>query len=659
MPDVPTDSAAAMLDRNLKALARGQPELAERLRAVEPAALTWWQSKKGPLTAAVPHHGRDLALASKYDPHAEADKLVGQVDLTKHAGVVLLGMGVGHHAQLIARRLHESSLLVVYEPDAAVLRAVLEKVDHTAWLGERNVVLADPRVNRAALLKDIEKYAGNITQGCALLTHPPTRQRCGEQLQSFSKVITELLAYFRTNVATALVNSSRTCENLLANLPYYAAGAPIDDLQDAAKGKMAVCVAAGPSLARNIDLLKDPAVRERVVIITVQTTLQPLLKHGIKPDFVTALDYSEISKRFYENLPPLPDVTLVAETKAHPAILDAFPGPKRVTWAKFLDFACKPIPQPEAKIREGSTVAHLSFYLAQFLGCDPICFIGQDLGFSDGLYYFPGLAMHDVWAPELSPFNTLEMLEWQRIARHRGHLSKQTDVHGRSIYSDEQMMTYLKQFERDFATAEQTIIDCTEGGMPKDHTARLPLQEALDQYARQPVGELPVPDTALDADRLAKATGLIERRIKELDELARTTRATVPLLRDMQKHQGDQRKMDQLFKRLNRNQAKVHGELGPVFHMVSHLNTVGHFKRSRADRRIHNAELDDLGKQAQQLERDIENLEWLLQAGEALRRMMVDAAERCRAFKPHTVSHTTHATAQPEPSDATASTQAA
>jgi len=658
MSDTPDATSPNPLDRNLKALARTQPALAQRLRDTEPAPLAWWQSKQGPLTASVPHRGRDLALASKYDPRAEAEKLVGDVDLTKHAGVVLLGMGVGHHAQLIATRLHESSLLVVYEPDAAVLRAVLEKVDHTAWLGTRNVVLADPEVNRATLLKEIEKYAGNITQGCVLVTHPPTRQRFGDELQAFAKVITDLLAYFRTNVATALVNSARTCDNLLANLPYYAAGAPIDDLENAAKGKMAVCVAAGPSLARNIDLLKDPAVRERVVVITVQTTLQPLLKHGIKPDFVTALDYSEISKRFYENLPPLPDVTLVAETKAHPAILDAFPGPKRVTWAKFLGFACAGIPQPESRIREGSTVAHLSFYLAQFLGCDPICFLGQDLGFSDGLYYFPGLAMHDVWAPELSPFNTLEMLEWQRIARHRNHLSKQTDIHGRGIYSDEQMMTYLKQFERDFAGAEQTILDCTEGGMPKDHTTRMTFREAIEQYTGEPVGDLPIPDAALDPQRLADATALADRRVSELDELCRVTRATVPLLRDMQKHQDDKRKMDQLFNRLNRNQAKVHGELAPVFHMVSHLNTVGHFKRSRADRRIHNAGLDNMGKQAQQLDRDIENLEWLLQAAEELRRMLVKAAERCRSFKPDTPKPQVKPLT-PEAHDATSATQAA
>ena len=39
----------------------------------------------------------------------------------------------------------------------------------------------------------------------------------------------------------------------------------------------------------------------------------------------------------------------------------------------------------KAKLPSGSTVAHLAYYLAEHLGCDPIIFVGQDLGFSDGL----------------------------------------------------------------------------------------------------------------------------------------------------------------------------------------------------------------------------------------------------------------------------------
>jgi hypothetical protein len=46
----------------------------------------------------------------------------------------------------------------------------------------------------------------------------------------------------------------------------------------------------------------------------------------------------------------------------------------------------------KTRLPSGATVAHLAFYLAEHLGCDPIIFVGQDLGFSDGLCYAPAPA---------------------------------------------------------------------------------------------------------------------------------------------------------------------------------------------------------------------------------------------------------------------------
>ena len=117
----------------------------------------------------------------------------------------------------------------------------------------------------------------------------------------------------------------------------------------------------------------------------------------------------------------------------------------------------------------------------------------------------PGTAVHDVWAPELGAFNSIETMEWTRIVRMRGNLRRAEDVHGRPIFTDEQMSTYLSQFERDFGDAQRagfTLIDATEGGMPKRHTTAMPLREAVEKHAKRPVPPLPQADTTLDPERL-------------------------------------------------------------------------------------------------------------------------------------------------------------
>ncbi|MEM1355157.1 MAG: 6-hydroxymethylpterin diphosphokinase MptE-like protein [Planctomycetota bacterium] len=629
-----TDTTTQTLRRNLAALGRNDPETARAILESDAAPLNWSASKTGPPVATLedPATDRPVALASRYDPIKEADKLVGAIDHGKTACVVVLGFGLGYHVDQVVKKLGPRDLLIVFEPDLSLLRAVLSELDYSGWLNQPGLILAGPDTDKPALLKRLETRSGTLTMGTQIVTHPMSRQRHGEAFSAFSKAVTEALAFSRTNVATALVNAARTVRNLTCNMVPYAAGPTIAELEGAAKGYPAICVGAGPSLVKNLDLLKDPAVREQVVVIGVQTTLKPMLDRGIRPDFITAIDYSQICTRFYEDLPPLPDVTLVAEPKCHPAILEAYPGPVRVCKSPLNDQLLGDLARPIPTIKSATTVAHLSFYLAQLLGCDPVLFIGQDLGFSDGLYYTPGTAVHNVWAPELGPFNTIETMEWTRIVRMRGNLRRAEDIHGQPIFTDEQMSTYLSQFERDFADAEQaglTLIDATEGGMPKRHTTTMPLHEAIECYGRGPVPELPTPDSALDVDRLRQTRELVRNRIEQVRELSAVSLDTAGLLKSIKRHQRERHKVEKLFAKVQKNTRLVDTTLREAFALVSSVNTIGTFRRERADRGIHHGNTsDEYERQLQQIDRDLDNLEFIKQACEEALGIFGEAGQR-------------------------------
>jgi hypothetical protein len=604
--------------RNISALKKMDPGLAERLSTVAPHPAVQWQTTRQDelLTASVGIEGEEaqVSLASRYRPLEEARRLADTAELKQHAVLVVMGLGLGYHVAELAGRAKGKALLVVYEPDERWLRALLEKVDCTRWLAADHVALLCGEVDSAAMTRRLQAAVAMVSQGVQFITHPPTRRLHGERLARFGEQMTHFVAFCRTNIATTFVNAPATCRNLAHNLAQYAAGPIVGDLRDRAKGCPALLIAAGPSLARNIDQLVDPDLRRRIVIITAQTMLKPLLARGIRPHYVTALDYHEISRRFYEDLPPLDDVTLVAEPKANKAIIDQYPGPVRMVASRFLDVLLGPVARPVGELTAGSTVAHLSFYLAQYLGCDPIIFVGQDLGFSDGLYYCPGTAIHQVWANELSTFNTLEMMEWRRIVRHRIHLQKMDDIHGRPIYTDEQMVTYLRQFERDFAEAPQTIIDATEGGLPKQHTQRMALCDALAQHATRELPEMSPAGRTLDPARLRNTADHLRHRIAEVRKLGRHSRQTLPLLQRMLDSQHDRKKMRRLFEQVERHREQV-DQLKDAFMIVNDLNQVGAFNRIRRDRDISLAdEKDELERQRRQLERDIENVRWLADA---------------------------------------------
>lgn len=635
-----------IIRKNLDALRPMHPTLTARLEAAEPAMLQWNTSKSGHICASVRDSaGRTRQYASRFDPIKEACQLIKDIDFEQKACVVIMGFGLGYHVEQAARRVGEHGLILVYEPDPAVLRSVLEHIDWHELLRSKHIVICDDQTDRSQLTHCFEHFNAIVGQGMAVVTHPPSRVEHGEAFRRFGDMVTETLAYCRTTLVTTLVNSSLTVENILGNLGAYAGGNGINDLVGAAQGSVGICVGAGPSLAKNVDLLADPEIRRKVILIAAQTALRPLLDYDIRPDFITALDYSSVSRRYYESLPDVSDITLIAESKAHPVIVDSYPGPVRLPGSELNNLMLGEHALPQATLPSGGTVAHLSFYLAQRLGCDPIILIGQDLGFSDGLYYMPGTAVHEVWDCELGRFNTIEMMEWQRIMRQKAHIQRHRDIHDQPIFSDEQMLTYLKQFERDFKAAPQRVIDATEGGMPKQHVETMPLLEAIESFAIDDAPALPKPHAHLDLDRLQIAADQTDQCLMEVRQLRLCSEDAQRILRSMKKHQRDRQKMKKLFARMQKLQQAVHHDYNRAFSMVNHINAVGSFRRIRADRINALQATTAYDKQLNQIERDLENLKWITASCDEAIRILVSSHQRTM----HKIESTqAHATVRPE-----------
>jgi hypothetical protein len=620
---------ALPLDRNLARLGRLNQDLASRLRRTAPRPdVRFEPSSQGALTATL--GGRQLC--SRHRPLEEARRLTDPIDLLEHAVVVVLGFGLGHHVEALVRRVGPAGVVVVFEPDLGLLRAVLERIDHSSWLDTAPLVFITDPLDRGTLAAKLHGAEAIIAQGVRFLEHPAGRWRLAEEAPRFTAAFAEFVSTVKTTLLTTLLRSVETVRNLLLNLDHYAAGPGIAELRDAAAGCPAVIVSAGPSLARNMHLLADPQVGRNCLIVAVQTTLKPLLQAGIKPHFVTALDYHEISARFYEELAPYDTsgTTLVADPKAHPVILDAFPGPVRCCQSPFCDQLLGDLRRDMGDLPAGATVAHLALYLARFMGCDPIIMIGQDLAFTDGLYYAPHTAIESVWAPELNPFNTVEMMQWQRIARHRLHLQRRTDIHGRPVYTDAQMLAYLQQFERDFAGLARDglhVIDATEGGLPKESTTRSSLREALGRHATRPLPPLPPAGQGLDGARRRAAAERVASVRRDVEAVRLAAAETERLLADLLRGECDEARARRLLAAVDRQRTRVEEHL-EALELLNHINQLGAFKRFRADRRIHVQEgLDSSATLRAQLRRDHENVATLAPAAEEMVRQLA-AAER-------------------------------
>ena len=618
----------APLLKNLAALWTIDPNLAAAIEQLHPRNSYRVQpSRSGPPTVSVSTpDGHSVSLHSRYEPVEEARKFVETLDIAGSVAFYVFGFGLGYHVEQLFEKSSGEAIFCIFEPNLLLLKTALEHRDLSALIESRRLMFFT-RPDKADLLLRLTPHSALISVGAARIEHPPSIQAAGEFHRQMRTWLDEFSSFSRTSLNTVVLNSRRTAENISRNLGWYVATPGLSRLAGRYKAKPAVIVSAGPSLRKNKHLLKG--LEDHAVMIAVQTTLQPLLQMGIQPHFVTSLDYHEICTRFFEKLPPRLNAELVAEPKANSAILNMYPGPISLLGNTFAESLVREMNIGKPQLTGGATVAHLAFYLAEHLGCDPIIFVGQDLGFSDGLFYSPGTSYEDVWRPELGRFCTVEMKQWEQIVRERFILRKIPDQQGRPMYTEERMFTYLQQFERDFLRSKSRVIDATEGGAAKQGATVMPLAEAIEKFCVQPLGPAVRDYPKLQWERLEEGLTCLTRRSDEARQIEQITEHALPKLEEIRDHIDDQPRVNRVIGQIDLLRAKMN-ELGATYDLITELTQPTQLNRFTADRKISAEKIEGMEKQRRQVARDIENVRGVMDAAHDFQRMIADVRDRLR-----------------------------
>ena len=620
-----------MFLHNMRALWRHDPVLALRVDAVpDDQRILLEPTRSGAWTAKTPGPNGPVYLHSRYDPAAEAERFASSVPLEGKYCFVVSGMGLGYHIRALFERLRGDAFIICGEPSLPVIATALSCTDFTELIAaQRLIVITDG--DKARLHERLQRHGSMIMLGTRFVRHPPSLRVAEQEHVTIANVITDFIAYMRMTLITVVDRSRITCRNVAMNLATYVTTPPIDVLRDRFAGDPAVVVSAGPSLARNIDQLGD--LKGRAVLCAVQTVLKPLAKRGIIPDFATSLDYHEMSRKFFEGVENLEGVHLVAEPKATWHVIDNYPGPVSLLdngWARLVigdDLGAR------GGLPAGATVAHLAFYLAVYMGCDPIIFVGQDLAYTGHVYYVPGVEIHQAGPSALHRFSTIEQNEWDRIARNRPILRRVTGVDGGELYTDDLLFTYLEQFERDIAAVPARVINASAGGAAIQGAESMTLSAAAARFCARTIDSRRFAYRATlcwrDPSRLPATRGEVERRIEELDGVIEVCDELLGLFKELEELTRDPGRFNRRLNRVDELRARVHQDSRP-FQIVNGVAQLSELRRFSADRRIRAAEADPVERAKSQLARDTEFISGVRTGAIDVRPILTEALERIK-----------------------------
>ncbi|EGU0645829.1 motility associated factor glycosyltransferase family protein [Campylobacter coli] len=276
--------------------------------------------------------------------------------------------------------------------------------------------------------------------------------------------------------------------HFLQNIPSMLESIPFQRILSQRKNKFdnAIVVSAGPSLAKQLPLLK--AYQDKAVIFCADGALSMLEKEGIIPDYVTNLDFTDLAMKFFQNKENKTSLNMLS-CATHPSLVHFLDNKSVVLrddplYQRFNlnDFGY---------IDTGTHVSHFSYTLALALGFKNIIMIGQDLAFDEeGNSHSKGFDFGEKFSGE-------ENIDKLKIPAYAGKGEVLTHI----TWND-----YRIKLEYLFACNDQKakFYNATEGGARINFTEELSFKECCEKLLtkEKPKFELPKSLTKNRSDKL-------------------------------------------------------------------------------------------------------------------------------------------------------------
>lgn len=398
--------------------------------------------------------------------------------------MLLIGMGSGNALQHILSVLNPLNLVVI-EPEPQRLAAVFHHQDLTPFIQNPNVffVLGNTIQNIQHGLLSVKTSLA--AHGYHQLVNPEVYDETSAEVQFVSQsaqiIIQEETLFLRMRLARADM-----CQlNIIQNMPAIFTSYSLDELMNLCGNMPTLIIAAGPSLDQSIADIQQ--IKDRVLLIAVDTALRTLLKHGIHPHIVVTTDPTRDNSKHFDGV-DLPSNTLLAFAQdCHYAILQQFADhPNKV--ALLDDSACLTYWLQSrlgfhTVFRRSLNVSEAAVRFALHVGCTSILFTGLDLA-------IPVLGGKTHTADASHSYSIKEKRENQILIQKQDGTEEWLPVVQVDGWNDETVYTYpsfkmyLHELEQIIAQHSIQWIDCTISGAKKQGCQRMTLLDAVGQHGK-------------------------------------------------------------------------------------------------------------------------------------------------------------------------------
>lgn len=377
-------------------------------------------------------------LHSRYDPAAEAEKILKSSASFSGDGCLFCGIGLGFLPELYALRYPEAPLVIV-EPEPAFLAAAFAARPLDRLFAHRNLMiicgtepLSIPPILERTGLDDIRIYA----QPSITFVH-------AEWFEQLERAFGRSREKKQINQNTLKRFGDLWLRNMSRNLGELERRGGILPFSRLLDGIPVLLLAAGPSLDEIIPVLGE--LRKHCAVIAVDTSVRACARAGIEPDFIVLADPQYWNWRHFDGQ-SCPSSILVTELAAWPAVFrfvcsGIYLFSSRFPLAHFLEKRMG----VQGELGAGGSVATTAWDFAAFLGASEIYAAGLDLGFPDRKTHFSGSIFEERTHTVSTRLDTAETAGYRAL--YGAGPYPVPDYRGGTVLTDKRLSLYAWWFE--------------------------------------------------------------------------------------------------------------------------------------------------------------------------------------------------------------------
>ena len=416
------------------------------------------------------HNGKEKYIGSYYNHKRDIDKFIKEIkDINDNTIIVTYGVMDGEHLLELCKEEYKNIKIIVFEKEEKLLQNIRKDKYYLKILKNKNIKIFKFDEEVIEKIFSMEFTLGNVCNVKIINNHLLFDYNNNEMI-FISNCLKKFITHSVINLNTYKHFSERWFESFIGNFDYCLNSTFLSDIKDSVKNKPAIILSAGPSLEKNVSLLKE--CKDKFFIISGGRTLSKLKELNVKPDLCVIIDGDEISYDIVKDNIKI-DTPLVFCNATNEKIVQNHIG-KKIYDSTNIDFISPIIQKEQKPLLEGGSVAHACINTAIHIGCNPIILIGQDLAYTNDKVHANFCELTE------DKYKHEEVLE---------NIKSENDIYVDDIYGNKvRTSRSLNMFRENIEKIVKNnpnvkFINATEGGANIKGTEVITLREAINKYS--------------------------------------------------------------------------------------------------------------------------------------------------------------------------------